>query len=116
MGTRKPQPTSAAEPEPEHEPDPKAPGPEHEATSAAPDRTAHAAPSAEPADASNESNDTDTGLARRISRELAALSAKYPHSWLSYLADDILQNGEANGGVDAKYRPRGYNEGPRWDK
>ena len=34
-------------------------------------------------------------------------------SWLAYLAIDTLQNHEKNKGVDPKYRPRGYNEGPK---
>jgi hypothetical protein len=38
---------------------------------------------------------------------------KYPGSWLKYLVDDTLANGETNGGVAPKYRPRGYNEGPK---
>jgi hypothetical protein len=48
--------------------------------------------------------------------ELQDLADKYPGSWLKYLVDDTLSNGEANGGVALKYRPRGYNEGPKKDE
>lgn len=45
--------------------------------------------------------------------ELHAMAAKHPGSWLAYLAYDILENGEEYKGVQPKYRPRGYNEGPK---
>ena len=45
--------------------------------------------------------------------DLEELGAKYPGSWLDYIARDTLSNGEAHSGVDPKYRPRGYNEGPK---
>jgi hypothetical protein len=48
--------------------------------------------------------------------ELPALGAKNPGSWLDFLQRDIIDNGEKNAGVDPKYRPRGYNEGPKDDK
>jgi hypothetical protein len=41
------------------------------------------------------------------------MAAKHPGSWLAYLAYDILENGEEYKGVQPKYRPRGYNEGPK---
>ena len=44
---------------------------------------------------------------------LRALAAKHEGSWIAYLAIDTLQNHEKNSGVDPKYRPRGYNEGPK---
>ena len=44
---------------------------------------------------------------------LRALAAKHEGSWIAYLAIDTLQNAEKNNGVDPKYRPRGYNEGPK---
>jgi hypothetical protein len=47
--------------------------------------------------------------------ELLALSDKHPGSWLAYLASDIVYNGAANGGVQKKYRPRAYDEGPKQD-
>ena len=45
--------------------------------------------------------------------ELRAVAAQHEGSWLSYLASDTLQNHDKNKGVDPKYRPRGYNEGPK---
>jgi hypothetical protein len=45
--------------------------------------------------------------------ELQELADQYPGSWLKYLVDDILENGEKDHGVNPKYRPRGYNEGPK---
>lgn len=45
--------------------------------------------------------------------ELQEVADKYPGSWLKYLVDDTLSNGEQYKGVNPKYRPRGYNEGPR---
>ncbi len=41
---------------------------------------------------------------------------KYPGSWLKYLVDDTLANGTDYKGVNPKYRPRGYNEGPKKDE
>jgi hypothetical protein len=38
---------------------------------------------------------------------------KYKGSWVAFLADDIVDKGEEHNGVDPKYRPRGYNEGPK---
>ncbi|MBX3234245.1 MAG: tetratricopeptide repeat protein [Labilithrix sp.] len=51
------------------------------------------------------------GTAERA--ELDALKDKHPGSWLEYLGRDILEHGEEHNGVDPKYRPRGYNEGPK---
>jgi hypothetical protein len=47
--------------------------------------------------------------------ELMDMSDKHPGSWLAYLAVDTLRNGKDHTppGVDPKYRPRGYNEGPK---
>jgi hypothetical protein len=45
--------------------------------------------------------------------ELRALADQNPGSWIAYLAVDTLDNHEKNKGVDPKYRPRGYNEGPK---
>jgi protein O-mannosyl-transferase len=45
--------------------------------------------------------------------ELEELASANPGSWLAYLANDTLANHEDNHGVDPKYRPRGYNEGPK---
>jgi hypothetical protein len=45
--------------------------------------------------------------------ELLDLADRHPGTWLSYLASDIVYNGEKHKGVDPKYRPRGYDEGPK---
>ncbi len=45
--------------------------------------------------------------------ELRSLAEKHKGSWIAYLAIDTLENHEKNKGVDPKYRPRGYNEGPK---
>jgi hypothetical protein len=47
--------------------------------------------------------------------ELQDLADQYPGSWLKYLVDDTLASGEEYHGVNPKYRPRGYNEGPKKD-
>lgn len=46
---------------------------------------------------------------------LDTLKDKHPGSWLDYVARDVLEHGEEHNptGVDPKYRPRGYNEGPK---
>jgi hypothetical protein len=44
--------------------------------------------------------------------ELDALAARFPNSWLDYLVTDTIANGAEHGGVDKKYRPRGYDQGP----
>jgi len=48
-----------------------------------------------------------------IRGELTELGEKHYGSWLAFIANDIVSNGEAYHGVDPKYRPRGYNEGPK---
>jgi hypothetical protein len=45
--------------------------------------------------------------------ELQEEADAFPGSWLKYLVDDILEHGDEHKGVDPKYRPRGYNEGPK---
>jgi hypothetical protein len=45
--------------------------------------------------------------------ELDAMKDKHPGSWLEYLGRDIIDHGEEHNGVEPKYRPRGYNEGPK---
>jgi hypothetical protein len=45
--------------------------------------------------------------------ELLAIAEKHPGTWLEYLQRDIVENGEEHDGVDPKYRPRGYNQGPK---
>jgi hypothetical protein len=45
--------------------------------------------------------------------ELIALADRRPETWLDFLVKDVSTNGTEHGGVNAKYRPRGYNEGPK---
>jgi hypothetical protein len=45
--------------------------------------------------------------------ELQDVADQYPGSWVKFLVDDTLENGEQYKGVNPKYRPRGYNEGPK---
>jgi len=45
--------------------------------------------------------------------ELRVIAARHPGSWLEWLTNDIVANGETHKGVDPKHRPRGYNEGPK---
>jgi len=47
--------------------------------------------------------------------QLDELAGKVPGSWLKYLVDDTLANADEYKGVNPKYRPRGYNEGPKKD-
>ena len=47
--------------------------------------------------------------------ELEAIGRAHAGSWLDYLARDLLEHGEEHNGVEPKYRPRGYNEGPKGD-
>ncbi len=58
-------------------------------------------------------NEKALGPARQ--QQLSSLARAHPGTWLAYLANDIVTNGVKHGGVDPKYRPRGYNEGPRKD-
>jgi hypothetical protein len=45
--------------------------------------------------------------------ELKAIGAAHEGSWIAWFVTDTLANHEKNKGVDPKYRPRGYNEGPK---
>ena len=45
--------------------------------------------------------------------QLQDVADEFPGSWLKYLVDDTLSNGQEYKGVNPKYRPRGYNEGPK---
>lgn len=55
----------------------------------------------------------DEGDLAKHDAELRALAESHPGSWLAYLAVDTLDHGGEHKGVDPKYRPRGYNEGPK---
>ncbi len=48
-----------------------------------------------------------------IKSTLVDMGKANPGSWLEYLVNDTVANGETNKGVAPKYRPRGYNEGPK---
>lgn len=54
----------------------------------------------------------DHGSILNRDRELLGLADRQSGSWLAWLARDIVMNGARNGGVEKKYRPRGYDEGP----
>ncbi|HVJ18962.1 MAG TPA: tetratricopeptide repeat protein [Polyangiaceae bacterium] len=44
---------------------------------------------------------------------LLDMAERHPGSWLAFLATDIVHNGKEHNGVQPKYRPRAYNEGPK---
>jgi hypothetical protein len=48
-----------------------------------------------------------------VAGELSDMGEKQPGSWLDFLQRDMADHGEEHSGVDPKYRPRGYNEGPK---
>ncbi|MDP9151120.1 MAG: tetratricopeptide repeat protein [Myxococcota bacterium] len=48
--------------------------------------------------------------------ELQDIADANPGSWLKYLVDDTFASGDSYKGVNPKYRPRGYNEGPKKDE
>jgi hypothetical protein len=48
--------------------------------------------------------------------QLQGAADRYAGSWLKYIVDDTILNGDDNKGVNPKYRPRGYNEGPKKDE
>ena len=50
-----------------------------------------------------------------VAQELADMGAEHPGSWLDFLQRDMADHGEEHNGVDPKYRPRSYNEGPKND-
>ncbi len=58
----------------------------------------------------------DEGRLETYESELRAMAERHPGSWVAYLAKDTLDNHEKHHGVDPKYRPRGYNEGPKEEK
>jgi hypothetical protein len=55
----------------------------------------------------------DEGGFKTHETDLLALADEHPDTWLDFLAKDVVNNGVEHGGVNAKYRPRGYNEGPK---
>lgn len=48
-----------------------------------------------------------------IRARLEEVIQRYPHKWVEYLGRNVLEHGEEHDGVEPKYRPRGYNEGPK---
>lgn len=55
----------------------------------------------------------DEGRVSPLGVELEALAAEHPGTWLEFLVGDLLANGHQHGGVQPRYRPRAYDEGPR---
>jgi len=52
------------------------------------------------------------GVESRTS-ELLELSSRHAGSWLALLATELVYYGKEHNGVQPKYRPRSYNEGPK---
>ncbi len=48
-----------------------------------------------------------------VEGELSEMGSETSGSWLDFLQRDMADHGEEHNGVDPKYRPRGYNEGPK---
>jgi hypothetical protein len=55
----------------------------------------------------------DEGVYKDHEDELLKLADEHPDSWLDFLTKDLSNSGAEHGGVNPKYRPRGYNEGPK---
>jgi hypothetical protein len=55
----------------------------------------------------------DEGAFHSHEEELLELAEQHGETWLDFLAKDTANNGNEHGGVNPKYRPRGYNEGPK---
>ncbi len=55
----------------------------------------------------------DAGAIEAHAAELKELAKQHKGSWLAYLANDVVNNGKKHGGVDPRYRPRGYNQKAR---
>ena len=58
----------------------------------------------------------ELGEASAARGQLQEVADQYPGSWLKYLVDDTFASGDEYQGVNPKYRPRGYNEGPKKDE
>ncbi|HEY1958780.1 MAG TPA: tetratricopeptide repeat protein [Polyangiaceae bacterium] len=50
-----------------------------------------------------------------VAPELSDMGEQRPGSWLDFLQRDMAEHGQEHNGVDPKYRPRSYNEGPKDD-
>jgi hypothetical protein len=57
----------------------------------------------------------DTKIWDEHKLELQSMGEINKGSWLAWLVNDMITNAEKNSGVDPKYRPRGYDGGPRTD-
>jgi len=49
----------------------------------------------------------------QVKEQLAEMGAASRNSWLDFLQSDMDAHGQEHNGVDPKYRPRSYNEGPK---
>ncbi len=49
----------------------------------------------------------------RHREKIEEVGKKHPGSWVDFLVKEMVKTGEEHQGVDPKYRPRGYNQGPR---
>ena len=47
--------------------------------------------------------------------ELLELASRHAGSWLALLATELVYYGKEHNGIQPKYRPRSYNEGPKND-
>ncbi len=52
---------------------------------------------------------------QNVASQLSDMGEAHPGSWLDFLQRDMADHGTENNGVDPKYRPRSYNEGPKKD-
>ncbi len=57
----------------------------------------------------------DEGYYPQVKEQLAEMGAANRSSWLDFLQSDMDAHGQDHNGVDPKYRPRNYNEGPKGD-
>jgi len=50
---------------------------------------------------------------RPFAEHFLAVADAHPGSWVAFLVEDLVNNGDQHAGVQPQYRPRGYNEGPK---
>ncbi len=50
---------------------------------------------------------------RPFAEHFLVLADAHPGSWVAFLVEDLVNNGDKHAGVQSQYRPRGYNEGPK---
>ncbi len=58
----------------------------------------------------------DTKTLQKHEPELRILSADHPGSWIAFLADDTLRNGDKQGGVQREAKGRSYNQAAESDE